>query len=151
MARGFVVGRHSIVVVSRFRRPSTSVWRAIDARHSKPIGMVSVVIMEPQGTVSRPSKPAAVLAAVKGTSLRDGLTATLDGHCAQQPGDKQAGMRRCHSPAEQGDGPITGSLPRIATIIPDANEGASLSESERRQMPLRLSHCAQFRIIVISP
>ena len=129
------------------------VWFAIsaDTVASSLSASPPLLTLYPRNLGSRSSKPAAVLGAVKGTSLRDGLKATLDGHCAQQPGDKQAGMRRCHSPAEQGDGPITGSLPRIATIIPDANEGASLSESERRQMPLRLLHCAHFRIIVISP
>jgi hypothetical protein len=61
-------------------RPNTSSWRATRARWRAPLGIVAVIDLKSGDTApvsSRMSEFAAVLAAVKGKSLRDGLRPPL--------------------------------------------------------------------------
>src|SRR5271166_5815322 len=80
--RSFAADAHDCIVVAiPPGRPNTSSWRATRARWRAPLGIVAVVDTEQAGTrharVARLSKSVAVLATVKGKSLRDGLRPPL--------------------------------------------------------------------------
>ena len=80
--RSFAADAHDCIVVAiPPDRPNTSSWRAMRARWRAPLGIVAVVDTEQAGTrharVARLSKSVAVLATVKGKSLRDGLRPPL--------------------------------------------------------------------------
>jgi hypothetical protein len=74
-SRSFAADAHDCIVVAILTgRPNTSSWRAICAHDGElHLGIVSVANQGPP----RSRKSAAVLAAVKGKSLRDGLRPPL--------------------------------------------------------------------------
>jgi hypothetical protein len=77
-SRSFAADAHDCIVVAILTgRPNTSSWRAICAHDGElPLGIVSVAELHWKRR-ARSRKSAAVLAAVKGKSLRDGLRPPL--------------------------------------------------------------------------
>src|SRR5215475_12030393 len=75
LSRSFAADAHDCIVVAILTgRPNTSSWRAICAHDGElPLGIVPVA----KQSTPRSRKSAAVLAAVKGKSLRDGLRPPL--------------------------------------------------------------------------
>src|SRR6267378_998729 len=76
-SRSFAADAHDCIVVAILTdRPNTSSWRAMCAHDGElPLGIVSIANRDRSPLRSR--KSAAVLAAVKGKSLRDGLRPPL--------------------------------------------------------------------------
>jgi hypothetical protein len=91
--RSFAADAHDCIMVPILMdRPNTSLRRVARARWRAPLGIVvtanteiAIKELRPQDRPHPNNKHAAVLATVKGKSLRDGLRPTLDRRCAQRP------------------------------------------------------------------